>query len=114
MELEILQNFTKNIIELETGQEISRTKFLQNLVSSLYSRSADEFGRGMFRVRGDVTDVFPAYSDQAIRVHFFGDTIEEIETIDPGTGKAINSFAHMLEEDEEVQAFARYLRGEES
>src|SRR5690625_4445129 len=45
----------------------------------------------MFRVRGDVTDVFPAYSDQAIRVHFFGDTIEEIETIDPGTGKAINS-----------------------
>lgn len=83
--------FHKNIIELETGQEISRTKFLQNLVSSLYSRSADEFGRGMFRVRGDVTDVFPAYSDQAIRVHFFGDTIEEIETIDPGTGKAINS-----------------------
>lgn len=83
--------FHKNIIELETGQEISRTKFLQNLVSSLYSRSADEFGRGMFRVRGDVTDVFPAYSDQAIRVHFFGDTIEEIETIDPGSGKAINS-----------------------
>lgn len=82
--------FHKNIIELESGKEISRTKFLQSLVSALYSRSADEMGRGMFRVRGDITDIFPAYSDQAIRVHFFGDTIEEIETIDPNTGKAIN------------------------
>lgn len=81
--------FHKNIIEIEVGQTISRTKFLQTLVSSLYSRTADVFGRGTFRVRGDITDIYPAYSDQAIRVHFFGDTIEEIESIDPDSGKSI-------------------------
>lgn len=81
--------FHKNIIHLQVDQEISRTKFLQQLVSSLYSRTEADFARGSFRVRGDVTDIFPAYSDQGIRVHFFGDTIEEIQIIDPESGKAI-------------------------
>lgn len=83
--------FHKNIITLEVQQQIARTQFLQKLVSSLYSRTETEFARGTFRVRGDVTDVFPAYSDQGIRIHFFGDTIEEIEAIDPETGKRIAS-----------------------
>lgn len=86
--------FHKNILHIEVGQTISRTQFLQNLVASLYSR-AEEFSRGTFRVRGDVTDIFPAYADQAIRVHFFGDTIEEIETLDPETGKALQSLEKM-------------------
>ncbi|NLN33741.1 MAG: excinuclease ABC subunit UvrB [Flavobacteriaceae bacterium] len=83
--------FHKNIIAIQTGETISRTKFLQKLVSSLYSRSEVDFQRGNFRVRGDVTDIFPAYSDQGIRVHFFGDEIEEIETFDPASGRKINS-----------------------
>src|SRR5690606_18688606 len=66
-------------------------KFLQKLVSSLYARSEADFLRGTFRVKGDVTDIYPAYSDQGVRVHFFGDTIEEIEIIDPKTGKRMSS-----------------------
>ncbi len=83
--------FHKNIIAVETGEAVSRTRFLQKLVSSLYSRSEVDFQRGNFRVRGDVTDIFPAYSDQAVRVHFFGDEIEEIETFDPASGRTISS-----------------------
>ncbi|MDD3772682.1 MAG: excinuclease ABC subunit UvrB [Weeksellaceae bacterium] len=81
--------FHKNIISLEVNQTISRTQFLQKLVASLYSRTEADFARGTFRVRGDVTDIFPAYSDQGVRIHFFGDTIEEIETIDPSSGKRL-------------------------
>src|SRR5690606_10624185 len=66
--------FHKNIISLEVNQTISRTQFLQKLVASLYSRTEADFARGTFRVRGDVTDIFPAYSDQGVRIHFFGDT----------------------------------------
>lgn len=83
--------FHKNIITIEIGETIARTKFLQKLVSSLYARTEMDFQRGSFRVKGDVTDIFPAYSDQGVRVHFFGDTIEEIEIIDPTTGKRISS-----------------------
>jgi excinuclease ABC subunit B len=83
--------FHKNIISIQSGQTVARTKFLQKLVSSLYARSEADFLRGTFRVKGDVTDIYPAYSDQGVRVHFFGDTIEEIEIIDPKTGKRMSS-----------------------
>lgn len=83
--------FHKNIIQIKVGENISRTKFLQKLVSSLYSRSETDFGRGSFRVRGDVTDIFPAYSDQSVRITFFGDTIDEIEITEPASGARINS-----------------------
>ena len=83
--------FHKNIINIKVGETISRTQFLQKLVSSLYSRSEIEFQRGNFRVRGDVTDIFPAYSDQAVRIHFFGDEIEEISTFDPSSGRTIST-----------------------
>lgn len=83
--------FHKNIIHIEVGEMISRTKFLHRLVSSLYSRSEGEFQRGHFRVRGDVTEIFPAYSDQGVRVSFYGDTIEEIEVINPTNGRVITS-----------------------
>src|SRR5690606_28782688 len=82
--------FHNNIIAIQIGETIALTKFLQKLVSSLYSRSEVDFQRGNFRVRGDVTDIFPAYSDQGIRVHFFGDAIEEIETFDPDSGRKID------------------------
>jgi len=83
--------FHKNVVEVETGKTVARTKLLQKFVSSLYSRTEADFQRGNFRVKGDTLDVFPAYSDQAVRIHFFGDEIEEIETFDPANGRKINS-----------------------
>ena len=75
--------FQKNVISLEKGQTISRTKLLHRLVQSLYSRTEAEFNHGSFRIKGDTVDVYPGYADDAFRIHFFGDEIEEIEIFDP-------------------------------
>ena len=75
--------FEKNVIDLNKDQIISRTKLMHQLVQSLYSRTTAEFGRGNFRVLGDIIDIFPGYSDIAYKVHFFGDEIELIESFDP-------------------------------
>ena len=56
---------------------------MYNLVQSLYSRSNDDFKRGTFRVKGDIIDLFPSYSDIAYKIHFFGDEIEKITSFDP-------------------------------
>ena len=82
--------FQKNVIELVTDQTISRTKLLQRLVQSLYSRTEADFTPGNFRIKGDTVEIFPAYSDEAFRIHFFGDDIEEIETFDPKSGLKID------------------------
>lgn len=82
--------FQKNVIELVINQTISRTKLLQRLVQSLYSRSEADFLPGNFRIKGDTIEVFPAYSDEAFRIHFFGDDIEEIESFDPKSGMKID------------------------
>ncbi|MBT7528063.1 MAG: excinuclease ABC subunit UvrB [Flavobacteriaceae bacterium] len=84
--------FQKNIIELEVDQKISRTKLLNRLVQSLYSRTEAEFNRGNFRIKGDTIDVFPGYADEAYRIHFFGDEIEEIESFDPISNNKIEDF----------------------
>lgn len=75
--------FKKNVITLQKGQIISRTKLLHMLVQSLYSRTEAEFNHGRFRIKGDTVDVYPGYADDAFRIHFFGDEIEEIEIFDP-------------------------------
>jgi excinuclease ABC subunit B len=84
--------FSKSIIPIEVGQVISRNKFLFRLVENLYSRAGDEFKRGTFRVKGDTIDIFLAYSDYALRVAFWGDEIESIQTIDPESTDIIESF----------------------
>ena len=81
--------FKKNVISLEKGQIISRTKLLHSLVQSLYSRTEMEFSHGNFRIKGDTVDIFPGYADNAFRIHFFGDEIEEIEAFDPKTNAVI-------------------------
>ncbi|WP_149275205.1 excinuclease ABC subunit UvrB [Pareuzebyella sediminis] len=75
--------FQKNVISIRKDQVIARTKFMHQLVQSLYSRTTADFRNGNFRVKGDVIDVFPSYADHAFRIHFFGDEIEEIEAFDP-------------------------------
>jgi excinuclease ABC subunit B len=85
-------DFKKNVIALEVGQKISRNKFLHQLVSALYSRTTEEFQRANFRVKGDTVDVNLAYADHSVRVSFFGDEIESIETFDPANGHIIQKF----------------------
>tara|TARA_B110000914_G_scaffold129068_1_gene112790 strand:+ start:616 stop:2580 length:1965 start_codon:yes stop_codon:yes gene_type:complete len=83
--------FKKNIIQIEKNQIISRTKFLHNLVQSLYSRSNFDLTSGSFRVSGDIIDIFPSYADYAYKIHFFGDEIEIIEKFDPITNNTLES-----------------------
>lgn len=83
--------FKSSMVSLKVGQAISKTKLLQSLVNALYSRSEINFGRGNFRVKGDVIDVFPAYSDTGIRIQFFGNEIERIENVDYVSNNVIDS-----------------------
>ena len=84
--------FNKSVIDLKKGQKMSRQGFLHRLVESLYSRALVDFGRGTFRVNGDTVDVFLAYAEHAVRVVFWDNEIESIESIDPLTGKKMMPF----------------------
>ena len=85
------QEFKNNTIEINDSLNISRTSLLNRLVQSLYSRSiSNEFKQGKFRVTGDTIDIFPAHTDFAYKIHFFGDEIEEIEKFDPYTNEIFN------------------------
>jgi excinuclease ABC subunit B len=88
-------DFNNGIVRLNKGLKIARNRVLHNLVQGLYSRAAAEFKRGNFRVTGDTVDVFLAYADIAYRITFFGDEIEDLESIDPTTGKRIESHDHI-------------------
>jgi excinuclease ABC subunit B len=81
--------FENGIIRINKGQIISRQGFLHNLVNALYSRNQIEFKRGTFRVQGDTIDINLPYVDYGYRVTFFGDEIEEIESLDINTNKRI-------------------------
>ena len=87
--------FQKNVISIKNGQTISRTQFMQRLVQSLYSRTTADFLNGNFRVKGDVVDVFPGYSDVPLRIHFFGNEIELIESFDKDTNRVIERFDYI-------------------
>ncbi len=84
--------FKKNVIEIERDQIISRTKFLHQLVQSLYSRTETEISSGTFKVKGDIVTVFPSYGDYAYRIHFFGDEIEELESFDLENNQVVEKF----------------------
>ncbi|WP_411768138.1 excinuclease ABC subunit UvrB [Winogradskyella sp. A3E31] len=84
--------FQKNVITIERDQVISRTKLLHQLVQSLYSRTEADFKNGNFRIKGDTVDVFPGYSDNAFRIHFFGDEIEDIEAFDAHTNEVLEHY----------------------
>jgi excinuclease ABC subunit B len=80
------------LVQLETGMEFPREEVLKRLVEIQYERNDIDFHRGTFRVRGDVVEIFPPYEDeQALRVEFFGDTIESMSLIDPLRGKKLST-----------------------
>src|SRR3954453_14456034 len=82
--------FENGIVRIEKGEVISRQGFLHSLVNSLYNRTQIEFKRGTFRVKGDTVDINLPYVDYGLRVTFFGDEIEELESIDVNTNKRLN------------------------
>ncbi len=82
-------DYENGIIRINKGQTISRQAFLHSLVNSTYNRTTLEFNRGTFRVKGDTVDINLPYVDYGYRITFFGDEIEEIESIDVVTNKRI-------------------------
>lgn len=87
--------FKKNVVSIEKDMVISRTQLLHKLVQSLYSRTEAEFSHGNFRIKGDTVDIYPSYADNAFRIHFFGDEIEEIEAFDPATNDIIEKYERL-------------------
>ncbi|SPJ15373.1 excinulease of nucleotide excision repair, DNA damage recognition component [Syntrophobacter sp. SbD2] len=82
------QKYQEMLLQLKTGQEIPREDVLRKLVDIQYERNDYDFHRGVFRVRGDVIEVFPTYEeDRAVRIEFFGDQVDSIKEIDPLTGR---------------------------
>jgi len=82
-------DFVNNVIRLKKGEIIPRNKLLWTFVEGMYSRTEADFGRGNFRVKGDTVDIFPAYADYAVRIIFWDDSIESIESFNPTDGLTI-------------------------
>jgi excinuclease ABC subunit B len=77
------------VLPLEIRQRIDRDRILRKLVEIQYERNDTEFGRGTFRVRGDIVEVYPSYEENALRIGLFGDEVDELATFDPLTGKVL-------------------------
>ncbi len=89
-------DYRSQVISLRQGMEIERNALLARLVYIQYERNDIAFTRNKFRVRGDVVEIFPAYSgDKAIRVEFFGDEIDRIREINPLTGDVLLNVSHV-------------------
>ncbi|MBU1001527.1 MAG: excinuclease ABC subunit UvrB [Proteobacteria bacterium] len=83
--------YSKMVLPLEPGQRLSRGQLIERLVEVHYERNDYDFHRGTFRVRGDVLEIIPAYSNQqALRVEFFGDEIDAVSETDPITGEVLS------------------------
>lgn len=85
-------NFKESILEIKTGLVVTRNTFLAQLVDNLYSRAGLDFERGTFRVKGDTVDINLPYADFSLRISFWGDEIEEIETIETDSARRIEKF----------------------
>jgi len=88
-------DYENQMLSLRSGTEKNRQEMLRKLVDIQYNRNDMAFERGSFRVRGDIVDIFPAGSESAIRVEFFGDEIETIKEINPLTGEILGVRNHV-------------------
>lgn len=84
------KDFAEGVVRISEGQTISRQGFLHALVNSLYNRTQTDFTRGTFRVKGDTVDINLPYADNGLRITFFGDEIETIDTLELSSGKRIS------------------------
>src|SRR5262245_41614425 len=85
------EDYEAMVVPVQVGQEISREQFLMRLIDIQYNRNDIDFSRGNFRVRGDTVEVCPAYTDDAVRVEFFGDNVERLTRFEPLTGDSIET-----------------------
>lgn len=126
-------DYQEMVISLRPGMTKDRDEMLKKLIEIQYERNDMDFKRGTFRVRGDVVEIFPAYSEKvAFRVEFFGDEIERITEIDVLTGEILNSIGHVpifpashyvvskdsmeraiVEIEEELEGQIRYFKAED-
>ncbi len=89
--------YAKMLFKMEVGQVIRRDDLLLRLVDMAYTRNDMDLGRGNFRARGDVIEIIPSYEDSiALRIEFFGDTIERLSMVDPLTGKVLSRHDHLV------------------
>lgn len=86
------QDFNSNLLHISCGDQLERNNFLRMLVDALYSRNETEVVRGTFRVKGDTVDIYLAYDNIILRVIFWGEEIDSIETIEPETGRVTGNF----------------------
>ena len=115
------EDFQQMVLTLKRGERITREEVLRRIVEMLYERNEIEFGRGRFRVRGDVLEIFPAQNDdEAVRVEFFGDEIDRMALFDPLTGRSRGDLTHLtlfpakqfVTPKEKMQAAMRGIREE--
>ena len=85
------EDFHAQTVSVVRGEQRSMTRLLYQLVDALYSRTETDFKRGTFRVRGDTVDICIGYGENAVRIEFFGDEVDQISIIDPVTGAFIDS-----------------------
>ena len=85
------EDFSQSVVKIAVGQKISRNALLRRLVDSLYSRTTAELGRGQFRVKGDTVDILLSFEEIRLRVTFWGDEIEKIQTVDPASGATLSN-----------------------
>lgn len=83
------EEYVAGMVTLKRGEQMNRDDLLRKFVSMQYTRNDIDFHRGTFRVRGDTVEIIPMYEEQAIRVEFFGDEVENIYTLHPLTGEII-------------------------
>ncbi len=102
-------DYRSMVISLRTGMEKNRDDLIAKLIAIQYERNDIDFSRNKFRVRGDVVEVFPVYSnDTAIRIEFFGDEIDRISEINPLTGQAKSTLSHVA-----IYPASHYVIGQE-
>jgi excinuclease ABC subunit B len=89
------EEYKEKVVALEVGEEHDRDLMLRKLIDIQYVRNDTLLGRGRFRVKGDIVEVQPAYSETAYRISFFGDEVEAITHFDPLTGEVLSKYDHI-------------------
>jgi len=84
--------YSQKSIEIKEGETISLTRLTARLIELFYQRNDFEIGRGRFRIRGDILELYPIYSSNSYRIEFFGDRIDKISEVDPVSGRNIERF----------------------
>ena len=87
--------FKNNVVKISKSEPLSRSNFLKHLVQALYSRVESDLDRGNFRVKGDIVDVFPTYSDIYYKIEFYDNQVEKINSFDPLNDKKIEGFDNL-------------------